>query len=413
MAFDPDAYLANSPSTSAFDPDAYLNGQSGSGSNMPDLSNATGQIQAGVQQVASQPDIQPFNGINPFTKPTGGPVQQVLGSMRQVASLPLRYSATLGQASQPVADATADTLGKAGVNPYVSAGTAMIAGVAADPRSWVPIGGVSAEHPNSLPLDVAQSREARTGVPARQFQALYKDPGAIFSGGNVEQAGANIGAAKEAAGINPGVTNDLSSLTAENIDRINPTKAMKLDDINNVLGKVTNGQVPTPQEAQNALDGVNGILSQPSIQNNRDMYRQWSAIKTHINDALGQAAPDVKTANAAYAREKLGQAFSGTNAVNKSGTPSKLAMLAQQVPGAVGGAIGGALGGTGGAAIGYEGGKMLSSLYHAPIVAGLQTAAGSVANRAVNPILSLIEKAGTSPQAQAFVARYLQQQKNQ
>lgn len=375
--------------------------------NSPDLSS---QIQAGVQQAASSPDVQPFpnRGINPFTKPEGGPVQQVLGSMRQMASLPLRYSATLGQASQPVSEFTAEKLGGAGVNPYVSAGAGMIAGVAADPRSWTPIGGVSAEHPNELSENIAQAREARTGVKARDFQRLYKDPGAIFAGGKVEQAGQQIGAAKEAVGINPGVTNDLSTLTPENIERINPTRTMKLDDVNSVLSKVMNGQVPTPQEAQNALDSVNSILSQPSVQNNRDVFRQWSAIKTHINDALGQAAPAVRTANQAYAREKLGQTFAPMSAVNKGGTPSKLAMLAQQIPGAVGGAVGGAIAGPGGAAVGYEGGKMLSGVYHAPFIAGLQTAAGSAINKTIDPVIEALQKAGTSPQVQAFVARYLQ-----
>lgn len=346
--------------------------------------------------------------------------------------------------------------------------------------------------PNELPLDVAQAREARTGVPARDFQRLHKDPGAIFAGGNISQAGANIGAAKTAVGINPGVTNDLSSLTPENIERINPTKATKIDDINLALSKIQGGNttnelpviqpgakegdphalfayndnfgpnstprslynvfgdpnhpdiqargwgssisaedaqkagIPitgrqpnstqyqpiglpsklTPQEAQNALDSVNSILSQPGIQNNRDVFRQWSAIKTHLNDALGEVAPDVREANAAYAREKLGQTFAPMNAVNKSGTPSKLGMLAQKVPGAVGASIGGAIGGIPGAAIGYEGGQALSGLYHAPYIAGLQTAAGSIANRMIGPTLAATERNIPGPLLQAYLSRY-------
>lgn len=487
------------------------------------FSNALNQAKVGVGQVASQPDLQPFKGVNPFSKPQGGPVDQVLGSMRQVANLPLRFSQTLGAASQPVSEWTAGKLGEAGVNPYVSAGAGMLAGAAVDPRSWVPIsgeipksagsaelpvmqpgattgephalfayndnfgpdgaerslynvfgdkehpvikqtghgssitkadldkagipvvgrqpnslkyqpldelsapsapdqgflaqrGGVSLEHSNELPLKVAQGREARTGVPARQYQALYKDPGAIFAGGKIDEAGANIGKAKAAAGIDPGVTSDLSSLTPENIDRINPTKAAKMDDINSVLGKITNNQLPSPQEAQNALDSVNSIMSQPSVQNNRDVFRQWAAVKSHINESLQNVAPDVRAANQGYAKQKLGEAFSPMNAVNKSGTPSKLGMMATKLPGVVGGAVGSMVHGLPpgmGAIGGYKAGQFLDQLYHSPFAGGVQTAAGSVANRAVDPLLEALEKMGTSAPAQALVARYLEQRKNQ
>jgi hypothetical protein len=468
-----------------------------------DLGNAVGPYaqldsMSPIQPQGSNPAMMALSaagqtfGIQPNTaKSAYGSAVQAVGN--QVMA-PARLSNTLGQASQPAADYTAEKLGGMGVNPYISAATGMATGMAADPRSWVPTEGVSIEHPNELSLKVAQAREARTGVKARDFQRLYKDPGAIFAGNEVQQAGADIGSAKVVAGIDPGVTNDLSSLTPENIDRINPTKAMKLDDINTVLAKLKNegqGELPviqagskmgdphalfayndqfgpggtarsiynvfgdpqhpalqtrgwgssistedaqqagipitgrlpnsmqyepigsaklTPQEAQNALDSVNSILSQPSVQNNRDVFRQWSAVKTHINEALGKVAPGVRAANQTYAREKLGQTFAPLSAVNKSGTPSKLAMLAQQVPGAVGGTVGGALFGPGGAAAGYELGKMANSVYHAPLMAGLQTAAGSAVDSAVNPLLSALEKMGTSPQVQALVARYLQGQ---
>lgn len=271
------------------------------------------------------------------------------------------------------------------------------------------LAGKPIENAEGLPLNIAQTREARTGVPARDFQRLYKDPGAIFAGGNVQQAGAEIGTAKAAAGINPGVTNDLASLTPENIDRINPSKEIKFDDINEVLGGMRNGEFPTPQKAQNALDSVNNILSQPSVQNNRDVFRQWSAIKTHINNALGEVAPDIRQANAAFAREKLGQTFAPMSAVNKSGTPSKLAMLAKKVPASLGAAIGGSIGGLGGAAAGYEAGSGFSSLYHAPYIAGLQTAAGAVADRALDPILSGIQRNASGPALQAYLEQYYRQ----
>jgi hypothetical protein len=305
----------------------------------------------------------------------------------------------------------AQKLAPAGANMVPSDYAAATAGMAASAIPQLLISKYLAGKPTvnadeGLPLKVAQAREARTGVPARDFQRLAKDPGAIFAGGNVQQAGADIGAAKAAAGINPGVTNDLSSLTPENIDRINPTKAIKIEDINTVLGKITGGQTPSPQEAQNALDSVNSILSTPSVQNNRDVFRQWSAIKTHLNDALGQVAPDVREANQVYAREKLGQAFSSMNAVNKSGTPSKLAMLAGKIPAALGGAVGGAIAGPTGAVAGYEGGKIISGLYHSPFVAGLQTAAGGALNNTINPLLSGVERNASGPLLQAYLAKY-------
>ncbi len=342
--------------------------------------------------------------------------------------------------------------------------------------------------PNELPLDVAQAREARTGVPAKNFQALYKDPGAIFAGSNIPQAGADIGAAKAVAGINPGVTNDIASLTPENIDSINPTKETKIEDINNAISKIkqqnlqvqpgtttgspyalfdyndpitgkpsykiygdpsatgikTTGNVPietvtdkgipvtgmtqkaadlghtppslTPQEANDALKSVNSILSQPSIQNNRDVFRQWSAIKTHLNNALGDVAPDVKAANANYAREKLGESFQGMDAVNKNGKPSKLGLMAQGAAsglGAIAGHLVPGLNTPEGMFAGYQAGKYLNQAYHAPYIAGLQTAAGSVADKALGPILNGVQQSARGPLIQAYIARYLQGKQNQ
>lgn len=392
------------------------NGNDNSTSIVP--SNAVQQIQNGVQQVASQPDIQPFNGINPFSQPQGGPVQQVLGSMRQVASLPLRYSATLGQASQPVADATAESLGKAGVNPYVSAAAAMIAGAASDPRSWTPTGGISMEHPNELPLDVAQAREARTGVPARKFQALYKDPGALFAGNNINQAGQDVGAAKEAAGISQGVQHgDLDSLNPENIQMVRSPRAAGREALNSILLKkaqndgVIEGSGITPDELNLALADSNNRLSK--LQPGSATFQQESAIKSNLQNILEQIAPDVKKANATYAREKLGQSFAPMNGVNKNGTPSKLGLMAQGGSAAIGALLGHLVPGVNsleGAGVGAMVGKTANQLYHAPFVAGLQTAGSAVANRAIDPVITAIQQMSTSPQAQALVARYMQNQ---
>ena len=139
-------------------------------------------------------------------------------------------------------------------------------------------------------------------------------------------------------------------------------------------------------------------------------------MKTHINNALGDVAPDVQAANQAFAREKLGEDFSGMNPVNKNGNPSKLAMMARGAS-TMGGAILGHLipgvnsieGGALGAAIGKYG----SAAYHSPYIAGLQTAAGAVANKAIDPILGSVQSGLSSPLMQAYIARYLQQKGNQ
>ncbi len=162
----------------------------------------------------------------------------------------------------------------------------------------------------------------------------------------------------------------------------------------------------TPQEAADGLKAVNSILSQPSIQGNQDVYRQWSAIKTHLNNALGEVAPDVKAANTAYAREKLGQTFAPMNAVNKSGTPSKLGMMAQQIPKTAGAAIGGSIFGTPGAVAGWKAGELASGMYHAPYVAGIQTAAGGLANKVIGPGLNATERSIPGPLIQAYLAQY-------
>lgn len=484
-----------------------------------DFLGSSPAVNNALQTIGSQPEMQPFQKGYPKLSDvvdTQNPnaLGQTLGTLRKLYGLPMRFSQTLGAASEPVTDAVTDYLGKLrnengeNINPYVNAAVGMAAGVAVDPRSYVPIsekavkapskadlpvmqvskigeptalfdhndpntgkssymiqgdpaihgysttpnvpfetlqqkgipvvgktqkaaqlghepldvipqsvppgssqgffekrGGVAFQNPDELPLNVAQAREARTGVAARDFQRLYKDPGAFLKGGKVKEVGAQIGVAKEAAGIDPGVTNDLASLTPDNIDRINPTKAVKIEDINTVIDKMRQKQIPTPQEAQNALDSVNSILSQPSVQNNRDVFRQWSAVKTHINSGLGQAAPEVRAANSAYAREKLGQTFSPLSAVNKSGTPSKLAMLARQIPGAVGGAVGGTLFGPWGAMGGYSAGMSASAAIHSPFMAGIQTAGGAIANQGI----ASFERGLTNSAVQSLMADYVQQ----
>jgi hypothetical protein len=314
----------------------------------------------------------------------------------------------LGQASQPVANWVAEKGGASGDNPYLDAMGGTIAGVLADPRSYIPTGGISAEHPNELPLNVAQNRAAKTGLEAQDFQRLYKDPGAIFAGGNAPQAGTDIGTAKVNSGINLGITNDPASLTPENLAKIKSPIATGKAAIDNVTAKISAGVTPTPDEAAQALTGVNNILGK--TKQGTPAFQQWTMVKGHINDALQNVAPAVRDANQNYSREMLGQTFAPMNAVNKSGTPSKLAMMAGKIPQVVGGAAGYVTGGWPGAIVGWNGGKWINSLAHSPYIAGLQTAAGAVANKAVDPILEGVQSGLSGPLLQAYLARYGQQQ---
>lgn len=405
-----------------------------------------------AQQALSRPEVQPFQGINPFSKPQGGPVQQALGAAGQIASLPLRWSATLGQASGPVSEYVAEnnqpgtmtnkvfsslvsgpifgqtkTVQNVVANPYASAMAGMVAGAAADPRSYVPASGLSAEHPNELPLKVAQSREARTGIPASQFQQLSRDPGALWAKGDISQVGEQLGKAKIKSDINLGVQhNDVGTLTPENIKMARSPRVVGKDALSSITDDLQAARelVPdaTPEEhialADIHPDTVNKALIDSNARLNKlipgtDQYRAESAIKSNLQNVLQNVAPDVKAQNAAYARLKLRDAFKGYEPLNKNQTPSKLALIAKQVPKALGAAVGNALFGPAGAVGGWKAGEWAADLYHAPRIAGLQTAVGSVAGKPVNQLLLALEKMGTSPQAQALVARYLQQNGNQ
>lgn len=367
-------------------------------------------------QVTSQPEFQPFQGGIPKVSDvleTQNPSAygQVMGTARKIVSLPARFSQTLGSASEPVSNATSEYLGSKGVNPYLSATAGMVTGAAVDPRNYIG-SGVSREQPTELPDNVAEMREARTGVPARQFKALYKDPSAIWAGNKQAQAGQAIGDAKVNAGIDPGVTSDIGSLTPENIERINPTKALKIDDISAVTQKIKDGIKPTPQEAQNALDAINSILTTKLPDK---VFRQWTIIKGHINNALQDVAPEVRAANKAFAHEALGNDFAGMDAVNKNGKPSKLGLIARggaSLTGAIAGHLIPGMNTPEGMLIGYKGAEYLNQAYHAPFVAGLQTAAGAYADKLLNPAMEGTQKAVTSPAAMAYVQRYLAQ-KNQ
>lgn len=356
-------------------------------------SKAIGYAQKAVPYVAAFASGNPMEGVSQYAAP--------------------KIADAASQAANYLGGQVAEKGGQAFPNipAAIPAAAGMATSIAANPLNYVGLGETGFKGgPSELPAATAASREARTGVNARDFQRLYKDPGSFFAKGDTNQAGKAIGDAKTAAGIDLGVNNNVTSLTPDNIDRINPSKSMKMDDINNVLGKITSGQPPTPQEAQNALDSVNSILSQPSVQNNRDVFRQWSAIKTHINNSLGEVAPDVKAANQDFARLKLRDTFASSDAVNKNGKTSKLGMMAKGGSAAMGALLGSfAPGGHPfmGAEAGYALGRTANQIYHSPYAAGLQTAIQSYLDQNAGSGLANVENAGAVPSASA-IAAYLQ-----
>lgn len=82
--------------------------------------------------IGARPEMQPFNSLKPDI-PKGSPLEQVTGSMKEVAEFPMRLSATLQEPQVMMQNATKEQLIKKGVNPYLATFGGMAAGVLADP----------------------------------------------------------------------------------------------------------------------------------------------------------------------------------------------------------------------------------------------------------------------------------------
>jgi len=249
------------------------------------------------------------------------------------------------------------------------------------------------------PSMAAQVRKMRTGVEASAFDQLRRDPGAFFSTASREELGKNIGAAKAAAGVNPGITSDLSTLTKENLNKArnpmgvsNAAQNTIADNIAAAKDLLGPGAEPkqlielagiTPDQASTALDGVNIRLSklERSVGRGAPEFQKWTAIKSHLQTILENVAPEVKQANKEFSRVALRDKFLHALPVNQNGTMSKINTFGF-APAAAG--VGAMLGGAPGAAIGAVG----ELAYRSPFVAGLQTAARGYLDKAINPVLS-------------------------
>src|SRR5579872_3246248 len=113
------------------------------------LQSAAGAINSVVgpslEQIGSQESMQPYKSVTEpitslFPRANGNPLSQAWESVKSLLQIPTRLSATLGAASGPVSNATAEYLGSKGVPAPLSAALAIAAGAASDPRSSMTMG---------------------------------------------------------------------------------------------------------------------------------------------------------------------------------------------------------------------------------------------------------------------------------
>jgi hypothetical protein len=201
--------------------------------------------------------------------------------------------------------------------------------------------------------------EALSGVPARDIQNLFENPGTLFTVGSKSKAGQAIGEAKAAAGINPGVTTNAATLTPENVASAMNVKLTGKD----ALDAVVNGD-RTPEKIGDALkyvsDEIKGRLSQ-----GKDASELIN-IQGHLNNFLSEASPEIQAARQAYAPIAQRNKFLQGAPVNKNGTISKANLLYLS---SLAGGLGASLGGGRGAAEAVLG----AAIARAPLTTGLIT----------------------------------------
>lgn len=86
----------------------------------------------------------------------------------------------------------------------------------------------------------ARMKQMRTGVEASEFERLRRDPSSFFETTSRKDAGKAIGEAKQAAGISTGVTQDISTLTPENLARARSIQSVGNKAQDEILAKIEN-----------------------------------------------------------------------------------------------------------------------------------------------------------------------------
>lgn len=201
--------------------------------------------------------------------------------------------------------------------------------------------------------------EALSGVPASDIEQLFKKPSTLFKIGSKAKAGKAIGEEKTLAGVNPGVTKDITTLTPENVTKALNIKTTGSQALNSVLA----GE-KTPENIGDALkyvsDEIKGRLAQ-----GKDASELIN-IQSHLNNMLGEVAPDVQAARQEFAPLAQRNKFLQLAPRNKSGTVSKANLLyLTSLMGGLGGTLGGAHGAAEAVALG--------AIARAPLTTGLVT----------------------------------------
>lgn len=190
------------------------------------------------------------------------PVARGVGQVVEALPYPLRKSAEAGQA---IAGAVAggfekggEYIAEKGAEMGLPVPVAATAGfLTANAPYLVPIGKGAQVSTKLAPFAgkpgiAARLGQMRTGVEASAFERLRRDPMAFFQTTGRKEAGEAIGQAKQAAGISTGVTQDIRSLTPENL-----AKARNIQSVGNKAQDEILAKIENVTKAESSLPVVN------------------------------------------------------------------------------------------------------------------------------------------------------------
>lgn len=299
----------------------------------------------------------------------GGPALPIVGGM-----LGGPIGAALGEVGRQVTGTAfaPDTVPETGLG---RAASVMTAGIAQQPKILGAIPGASkvGEMASKVASSVARKTgqgiarlgEAASGVPKREIERLFKKPEQLFRLGSKEKAGEAIGEAKALAGINPGVTDDIATMTPENVSKatnVGATGAKALADISEATAAKV---LPSAEKIGDALKHIDKEIK-TGLRAGTDTS-ELQNIQKHLNSLLEEVAPNVQKARKEFAPLALRDRFLQLLPKNKDGSISKANLFYLN---SVLGGLGFAAGGQKGAAEGIG----LGLLARAPLTTGLATA---------------------------------------
>lgn len=352
----------------------------------PSMLDQAAEISSGVQNAVMGPIVSGIaSGAKAISRYATGSEKpaEILG--QAVNYLPQKIE----QAGEYVAEKGAQGMTRIGIPQNVAIPVAATAGmVTANAPYMIPFEGGPAintalEPFKGKPGVAARIKQMRTGVEASAFEQLRRDPMAFFQTTAREDAGRAIGKAKQEAGISVGVTDDISTLTPENISKARNLQSSANKAQDDVISKIEKGLPVGPGEVSTALDGINKRLNRLERSEGRGSpsFQQWSAIKSHFQNLLEQVAPEVKEANRKFSRIALRDKFMEPMPVNQSGTMSKISAFGFTPAGA---GVGAVAGGPVGALLGAASVQAVRS----PFIAGLGTATRGIIDKIVDPALT-------------------------